>query len=69
MITFYYYISSQTKSQLIQVFWVVLLSRAFGRFVIMNGELQTIWTRDHLEFFVLKRLVNSTSQQRAQLRF
>ncbi len=39
----------------------MLLSHAFGRVAIMNGELQKIWTRNHLEFFVLKRLVNSTS--------
>ncbi len=39
VIIYYYYISSQTKSQLTQVFKVMLLSLAFGRVVIMNGEL------------------------------
>jgi hypothetical protein len=40
---------------------VMLLSRAFGTVIVMNGELQKIQTRDHLEFFVSQRLVNSTS--------
>jgi hypothetical protein len=49
---FYYYISSQTKSQFTLVFRVMLLSRAFDRVVIMNGELQKI----------ARKLVNSTSE-------
>jgi hypothetical protein len=36
----FYYISRQTKSQLPQVFRVMLLSRAFGTVGAMNGELQ-----------------------------
>ncbi len=39
----------------------MLLSRAFGTVAAMNGELQNIQTRDHLEFFIATGLVNSTS--------